>query len=422
MKLTTEYLLTLLKTPKIGQVSVKFINDNIAYKLSNIGELHEAISELKTKNAKLSIPKLEDLKQAHYNTLRVLENADRLSIKAINYNEKNYPSKLLRLSDFPVIIYLKGSIDSILSKNAVAIIGTREPSDFGLRAGRKIAGIFAENNFTIISGLAKGSDTVGHLGAVDKNLPTVAVLAAGLDSIYPSENKHLSERIIETGGSLLSEYEPGMKLHPQQLVLRDRIQAGLSDGVIVIETGIKGGTMHAVSAAKKMGMPIACLTGHPSHMSDFDKIKGNAYLIDSGASSLGSSDQINSFMLKLNPDINLENIKNAESKIGAVVNEQNIKPSNGFDENNNEKPNVPPVDLKTGGYPEKNDIGTIEVIFENIEQKISEQEPSLGEIKELILKLTEEQRETNKLLKILVSQSPKDKSSKKKPDNQSSFL
>ncbi|MFA4868102.1 MAG: DNA-processing protein DprA [Pedobacter sp.] len=426
MKLTTEYLLTLLKTPKIGQVSVKFINDNIAYKLSNIGELHEAISELKIKNAKLPVPKLEELETAHSYALKVLEYGEKLNIRAINYNEDYYPYKLKRLTDFPVIIYLKGAIDSITAKNSVAIIGTREPSDFGVRAGKKISGIFAENNFTIISGLAVGCDTAGHLGAVEKNLPTVAVLASGVDSIYPAENKYLAEKIIETGGSLLSEYEPGVKLFRQQLVLRDRIQSGLSDGLIVIETGLKGGTMHAVAAAKKMDMPIACLTGHPKHMRDFDKIKGNDFLIEGGASSLGNSDQINSFILKMNPDIKVNNIEKNEYKLGSYTHDQDVKLSNNtFDQNNSENDSLSPLGLEKAVDNKKHEPSgteTIEVYFENIKQNISGQDPSLDEIKELILKLTDEQKETNKLLKMLISQSQKDKGNKQKPDNQSSLL
>lgn len=422
MKLSTEYLLTLLKTPKIGQVSVKYINSNIDYKLSGIKDLYDAILELKIKNPKLPAPKLGDIEQAYDDARRTYDVCENLNIKAISCNNENYPFKLKRLDDFPVIIYIKGSITSINSYNSVAIIGTREPSDFGFRAGKRISGIFAENDFTVISGLAIGCDTSGHLGAVEKNKPTVAVLASGVDIIYPKENKGLSERIIETGGALLSEYEPGTRTFPQQFVQRDRIQSGLADGLIVIETGIKGGTMHAVSAAKKIAMPIACLTGHPQHLSDFDKIKGNNFLIEGGASSLGNSGQINSFILKLNPDITL---KNTDSKIIAGLPEHITVPAPKPDSDNSQKLNIslpsPYSELEAKKISVHNDE-KVEVHFENIEQKFLGKEPQLNEIKELILKLTEEQRETNKLLKILVSQLPKEKNSKKKADNQSSFL
>ena len=241
MSLSTQYIITLLKTPKIGMSAIKSISSTVNYKLSSLNDLLDAVIEAKNTNSRIAIPHLSELHNANEIALRTLENCERLNVKAIGFNDMKYPEKLKRLSDFPIVIYIKGDLESIHTENSIAIIGTRQPSDFGIRVGKRTSGLFAEQGFSIISGLAIGCDTAGHLGAVEKNRPTVAVLASGVDIIYPKENKGLSERIIETGGALLSEYEPGTKSFPTQFVARDRIQAGLADGLIVIETGIKGG-------------------------------------------------------------------------------------------------------------------------------------------------------------------------------------
>jgi DNA processing protein len=409
MRLSTDHLLTLLKTPRFGYTSVKYLNSNISYKLSDLTDLYDAVLELKGKNPRLPIPNLNDLKIA-YDTARItMDNCDRLNVKAISCNDIIYPSKLKRLDDYPIIFYLKGSLESITNTHSVAIIGTREPSDFGFRAGKKIAGIFAENDFTIVSGLAVGCDTSGHLGAVEKNKPTVAVLASGVDIIYPKENKGLSERIVETGGALLSEYEPGTKTFPQQFVQRDRIQSGLADGLIVVETGIKGGTMHAVGAARKINMPLGCITGHPSHLEGFEKIKGNKMLIDDGASPLGNADQINSFMRKLYPAIQIHVSTRNDGKLITLGESEKSTTEEKPEQTIN--PDIRKTSMSITSFEEP-----------GILRKEKTDDLTLDQMKDLILKLTDEQKETNKLLKTLVTQLLKDKSPKKKSDNQSSLL
>ncbi|WP_053058268.1 DNA-processing protein DprA [Pedobacter sp. BMA] len=323
MSLSTEHIITLLKTPKFGQVSVKYINANIKYKISNLRELLDAINELKSYNSKLPIPNISDLENAFSNSEMIMSTAERKSIKILSCNDINYPIRLKRLNDYPSIIYYKGSLAAINAESSVAVIGTREPSIFGIKAGRRMASIFADHGFSIVSGLAIGCDSAGHLGALDVGGQTVCVLANGVDIIYPKENTALAERILEADGALLSEYEPGAKAFRQSFVQRDRLQSGLSDGLIVLETDIKGGTMHTVGFAKNINIPIACLSGHPENLRDHPKTKGTQYLVNNGAIPLSNQNQIYSYLKLLNPNVIIT--KSDEGKNFSAVLEERSK-------------------------------------------------------------------------------------------------
>lgn len=118
---------------------------------------------------------------------------------------------------------------------------------------------FTNNDYVIVSGLAKGTDSKAHEETIKNGGKTVAIMAAGLDqTIYPKENEPLAKEILRTGGALISEYKIGTKLFPQFLVARDRWQSGISDGVIAIETGIRGGTKNAMTASGYQKRPLGC--------------------------------------------------------------------------------------------------------------------------------------------------------------------
>jgi len=139
----------------------------------------------------------------------------------------------------------------------------------------KIAEIFAKKDYVIVSGLAEGIDTAAHRGALSAKGTTVAVVGHGLDTIYPAKNKELAETIIKNNGALVSEYPYGTTISREHLIMRDRIQSGLSLGVFVIETGIKGGTMHTVNFCKKQKRALIVL----QHPVKNENTAGNAHLI-----------------------------------------------------------------------------------------------------------------------------------------------
>src|SRR3989344_1878743 len=165
-------------------------------------------------------------------------------IHLINIADKNYPKSLRKIKDAPKILYYSGLLPDE-SKALFAIVGTGRPSSYGQQATLQIADELADAGITIVSGMAPGIDTFAHKVAIEKNMPTVAVLGTGLDekSIYPQENIALSRKIIETGGCLISELPPGTRGTKFTFPKRNRIVSGLALGVLVIEAKEKSGSL-----------------------------------------------------------------------------------------------------------------------------------------------------------------------------------
>lgn len=185
-----------------------------------------------------------ELRSAWVAARRTLEQADNLGVQILSVFDADYPAALRAIPDRPAVIYVRGSLEGI--SRSVACIGTREPSEFGATAAAKTTEFLAANRWTIVSGLALGIDTIAHESALRAGGRTVAVMAGGLDSIYPKANRELADQILESGGALVSEQPFGAPAAPHNLVQRDRLQSGLSAATIVFQTDIKGGSMHTV--------------------------------------------------------------------------------------------------------------------------------------------------------------------------------
>lgn len=162
--------------------------------------------------------------------------------------DSEFPSLLALTKDAPYILYVKGSL-SKSPERSVAIIGTREPTLNGGRVATRITRFFAEKGWSIVSGLAIGCDSIAHQAALDAGAHTVAVLAHGLHMIAPSRNKQLADDILSSGGALVSEFPFGQAVQKQQYVIRDRTQAGMAQGVVMIQSDVAGGSLHASRAA-----------------------------------------------------------------------------------------------------------------------------------------------------------------------------
>lgn len=224
------------------------------------------------------------------------------NIDVIAYHDSHYPARLRRIPDPPAILYAKGALPKTDGPHVVAVVGTRSPTSVGLEMARRIAATCADEGFVVVSGLAIGCDTQGHLGCLDAGGCTVAVLAHGLDRTYPAKNRDLAERILREGGALLSEYPPGPPPGRSAFIERDRLQSGLSDGVVVVETDIQGGTMHTVRFAETQHRPVACVK-HPERLRAESKTRGNQELISSGrAASVGSKEELQDFLRRLHSD------------------------------------------------------------------------------------------------------------------------
>lgn len=226
-------------------------------------EMCELIADLIGRKAIKGVKQFEpsEFKSALIRAERILDQSAAIGISMISRYESLYPKALLDTvsedgkESIPLFLFYRGDL-SVTSRRSITIIGTREPSSEGEKAGTYLAKVLAEKGFNIVSGLALGCDTAAHKGALDGNGVTTATLGGGLDKVYPSENIELADKIVNAGGLLLSEYPVGEETSPYTLVARDRLQAALSQAVIVIQTAVNGGTMHAVNAAAVVAKPV----------------------------------------------------------------------------------------------------------------------------------------------------------------------
>jgi DNA processing protein len=161
------------------------------------------------------------------------------------------------------------------------VIGTREPTEHGKTIAERVTGYFVSEGWSVVSGLALGCDAIAHQAALDARGHTVAVLAHGLHTIAPSRHKKLAERILDTGGALVTEYSFGQEPLPQQFVKRDRIQAGLVQGVVMIQSDVVGGSLFASRAALDYQRWLAVPYPTPQDISKEEpKIQGNLLLVN----------------------------------------------------------------------------------------------------------------------------------------------
>lgn len=177
-----------------------------------------------------------------------IKESRRFDARIISALDDDYPKLLSYTKDDPLILFVKGCL-APNPDNSVAIIGTRQPTMHGELIAKRVTQYFAEDQWSVVSGLAIGCDSIAHTAALDAGGHTVAVLAHGLQMIAPSQNKKLADRILNSGGALVSEYPFGRAVQRQQYVKRDRTQAGLAQGVIMIQSDIVGGSLHASRAA-----------------------------------------------------------------------------------------------------------------------------------------------------------------------------
>lgn len=170
-----------------------------------------------------------------------------------------YPENLSKISGFPEKLYIQGKILPEDEK-AVAIVGSRITSIYGREVAYKFSYELAKKGVTIVSGLARGIDTIAHTAALDANGRTIAVLASGIDIIYPPENANLAKKIIKSG-ALVTEFPAGIKPLPKNFLARNRIISGLSLAVLVIEGKSRSGTLSTATHAANQGREVFAVPG-----------------------------------------------------------------------------------------------------------------------------------------------------------------
>lgn len=185
---------------------------------------------------------------------------ERNNIRAISYLDPAYPRRLQHCHDSPLIIYCKGITDFNVEKS-VGVVGTRNVTEYGKHLTEKIITDLMSDNVMVISGLAYGVDTLAHKEAIKNNLPTVAVLAHGFQTIYPASNYNLAQRIIEAGGCLITENVSGTEPDRENFPRRNRIVAGMIDCLIVVESASKGGALITAEIANTYDREVFAFTG-----------------------------------------------------------------------------------------------------------------------------------------------------------------
>lgn len=178
----------------------------------------------------------------------------------IKITDKEYPEMLRRIKDAPDKLYAIGNID-LLQEDAISVVGTRHITDYGRRHGKKICKEFAKRDITIISGMAKGTDTLAHETALEFGGKTIAVLPCGFNNIFPKQNKRLFEEIIENGGLVITEYEENVKADSNKFLERNRIVAGLSKCLFIVEALYRSGTSVTAKIAIEQGKSVFAMPG-----------------------------------------------------------------------------------------------------------------------------------------------------------------
>lgn len=243
-----------------------------------------------------------DIQYAVDKSNKIIGESLKNNVFIISKFDEDYPFMLRNLignrgeDTSPLILNYKGNLSSIKDRQSIAIIGTRHPTKEGEEAGMYYAKYFAEKGFNIVSGLALGCDTIAHKGALSVNGTTTAILAHGLQMISPKRNEFIAKEILEKGGLLLSEYLFGVPAYNTSFVERDRLQAGLAIATIVIQTGIKGGTMHAVRTTINNNKILAVVNYKEQSVKCNENVAGNELLISRGSFSLRKAEVLFEFL------------------------------------------------------------------------------------------------------------------------------
>ena len=179
-------------------------------------------------------------------------------IYEINEMDKLYPKKLLQIKDRPNKVYAVGNIE-LLNNKSIAIVGSRISTTYGEYYAAKFAKEISKKGITIISGLAKGIDTVAHQNSKQEKGRTIAVLGCGFNHVYPKENEELFNEIIEDGGCIVSQYSPDTDINLKEVPFRNRIISALSEGVLIVEARHRSGSGVTAKYAFEQNKKVFCL-------------------------------------------------------------------------------------------------------------------------------------------------------------------
>lgn len=222
-----------------------------------------------------------------------IEFIQKYNIQVSFYTDENYPRRLKNCIDSPVLIYCKGNM-KLDEQRIISIVGTRNATNYGKQVVDDLIKQFSERNYKIlvVSGLAYGIDIQAHRSALKYNIPTVGVVAHGLDLLYPSLHKETAKKMMDKGG-LVSDFSSGTKIDPANFIKRNRIIAGLADATVVVESAKKGGSLVTADIASSYNRDVFSFPGRAG-----DKFSEgcNQLIRNSGATLIEGIDDLEYFM------------------------------------------------------------------------------------------------------------------------------
>lgn len=292
----TQKLLALSMLKGVGPATLRKVYLQPDFLTKEIDQLSSEVAALKKSTAEPAL-----WKHALDLAAQQIESAEKLNIRVLSSADEEYPKLLSDSKNNPFILYVRGSLAKE-PNNSVAIIGTREPTRHGGIITERITQFFCEYGWSVVSGLALGCDAIAHKTAVAAKGHTVAVLAHGLQTVMPKAHLRLADEILDTGGALVSEYPIGREAIPQQFAQRDKTQAGLAQGVVMIQSDLTGGSLIASRAALECTRWLAVPTPTTYDLTTNDpKIQANIVL------TKGSTDE-KLKLLKLKDDADTSGI------------------------------------------------------------------------------------------------------------------
>ncbi len=247
--------------------------ENKNLKLNNFADVVKLLKDMEVKRLKIDLDKIEK------DASEIFECCKRSKIKIIGLYDVEYPQKLKAIEDKPLILYVDGDEDLLNQENNIAIVGSRNPTQEGYEVSSIFAEKLTEERCCIVSGFASGCDEAAHNGCLQAKGRTVAVIPSGHLHVIKN-NKALYNMILINGGAIVSELPPNAKAEKHAFIDRNRVIAAISEGIIVIEGGQKGGTSHTVKFANAYNKPVAYTTSF-SCMGQTSVFNNNIEIIDS---------------------------------------------------------------------------------------------------------------------------------------------
>jgi DNA processing protein len=274
-------LLTL--TPKVGIVTIQ----KLLHHFGSIENIYNQSQGTLAQIVKSTVASLIANKVSHAeadNSMKWMEDNNHL---IISIDSPLYPVELANISDPPYVLFLKGNVE-LLKQNKFAIVGTRHPTEQGTNNASRFAKDLSNNGLTIVSGMATGIDRAAHLGAIEGKNSTIGVIGTGIDEIYPLSNKDIYQKVLDNNGLIISEF--ALKTPPlvNNFPRRNRIIAGLSLGLLVVESALDGGSMLSAGMALDMGREVMAIPGSIHN----PVARGCHKLIKTGAKLIETSNDI----------------------------------------------------------------------------------------------------------------------------------